>query len=77
MTRCDNNALQNAIGNPNRLGPRSVKGETMKKLLALAAVALTLGGCAVYHDRGGYYDDGYKKPHPHGCPPGQAKKGNC
>lgn len=47
----------------------------MKKMLSLAAVALLLSGCAVYQD--GYYDDGYKKPHPHGCPPGQAKKGNC
>lgn len=47
----------------------------MKKILSLAAVALLLSGCAVYQD--GYYDDGYKKPHPHGCPPGQAKKGNC
>lgn len=48
----------------------------MKKMLAMAAVALVLGGCAVYTDG---YDDGYgyKKPHPHGCPPGQAKKGNC
>lgn len=47
----------------------------MKKLFAAAAVAFGLSGCAGYHDR--YYDDGYKKPHPHGCPPGQAKKGNC
>lgn len=44
----------------------------MKKLLAVAAVAFGLSGCAIYHD--GYYDDGYKKPHPHGCPPGQAKR---
>ncbi|MDR3003323.1 lipoprotein [Comamonas sp. GB3 AK4-5] len=50
----------------------------MKKILALAAAAFVLSGCAVYHDRhGDRYDDGYKKPHPHGCPPGQAKKGNC
>ncbi|WEE77594.1 MULTISPECIES: hypothetical protein [Burkholderiales] len=48
----------------------------MKKMFSLAAVALFLSGCAVYHD--GYYEGGYKKkPHPHGCPPGQAKKGNC
>ena len=30
----------------------------MKKLLAVAAVAFGLSGCAIYHD--GYYDDGYK-----------------
>lgn len=49
----------------------------MKTIFALAAAVFVLSGCAVYHDRGGYYGDGYKKPHPHGCPPGQAKKGNC
>ncbi|WP_284337048.1 membrane lipoprotein lipid attachment site-containing protein [Comamonas sp. NoAH] len=48
----------------------------MKKLLALAVIAFGLSGCAVYHD-GHYHDHGYKKPHPHGCPPGQAKKGRC
>ena len=47
----------------------------MKKLLAAATVLFGLAGCAVYHD--GYHGGGYKKPHPHGCPPGQAKKGNC
>jgi PBP1b-binding outer membrane lipoprotein LpoB len=48
----------------------------MKKILSLAAFALMLSGCAVYGD--GYYDGSpKKKPHPHGCPPGQAKKGNC
>lgn len=48
----------------------------MKKILSIAAVALLLSGCAVYGD--GYYDNApRKKPHPHGCPPGQAKKGNC
>lgn len=48
----------------------------MKRMLALAVAALVLSGCAVYP---GYGDDGYgyKKSHPHGCPPGQAKKGNC
>ena len=49
----------------------------MKTMLALAAALWVLSGCAVYDGRGGYYGDGYKKPHPHGCPPGQAKKGNC
>ena len=50
----------------------------MKKFLTIAVAAFALSGCAVYHDydRDGY-GDGYKKPHPHGCPPGQAKKGNC
>ena len=47
----------------------------MKKVLALVATALLLSGCVVYPN--GYYDDGYRKPHPHGYPPGQAKKGNC
>jgi len=47
----------------------------MKKLFSLSALAWVLSGCAVYSD--GYYDDAGKKPHPHGCPPGQAKKGNC
>lgn len=51
----------------------------MKKLLVAAVVLFGLAGCTVYHD--GYYGhghgNGYKKPHPHGCPPGQAKKGNC
>jgi hypothetical protein len=49
----------------------------MKTMLALAATLWVLSGSAVYDGRGGYYGDGYKKPHPHGCPPGQAKKGNC
>ncbi|WP_167002156.1 hypothetical protein [Comamonas sp. Tr-654] len=47
----------------------------MQTMLALAVTLWVLSGCAVYDGR--YYDDGYKKPHPHGCPPGQAKKGNC
>ncbi len=48
----------------------------MKRLIALSLSALFLSGCAVYHDD---YDDRGpgKKAHPHGCPPGQAKKGNC
>jgi hypothetical protein len=45
----------------------------MKKVLAMAAAALALSGCVVYQD----YGYGYRKSHPHGCPPGQAKKGNC
>lgn len=56
---------------------KSEKVQPMKTMLALAATVWVLSGCAVYDGRGGYDDDGYKKPHPHGCPPGQAKKGNC
>lgn len=56
---------------------KSEKGHPMRTMFALAAAMFVLSGCAVYDSRGGYYDDGYKKPHPHGCPPGQAKKGNC
>jgi hypothetical protein len=36
----------------------------MKTMFALAAAMFVLSGCAVYDSRGGYYDDGYKKPHP-------------
>ena len=46
----------------------------MKTMLALAATLWVLSGCAVYDGRGGYYGDGYKKPHPHGCPPARPKK---
>jgi PBP1b-binding outer membrane lipoprotein LpoB len=49
---------------------------SMKKMFAMAAAALVLSGCVMYpvdYD----YGDGYRKSHPHGCPPGQAKKGNC
>jgi len=50
-----------------------MKGAHMKIAFAMAVAAFVLGGCAVYDDG---YRDGYKS-HPHGCPPGQAKKGNC
>ncbi|MBY4594541.1 hypothetical protein [Ottowia caeni] len=48
----------------------------MKTLFAIAFAAFALSGCAVYH---GHHDNypGAKKEHPHGCPPGQAKKGRC
>ena len=55
---------------------RSSTFPAMKTLLAIAVAAFTLSGCAVYHD---HYDNRGEGPksHPHGCPPGQAKKGNC
>lgn len=55
------------------------RGDSMKKLIAVAAIATSLlAGCAVYvpdapgvvvHPQGGP-GNGF-------CPPGQAKKGNC
>lgn len=36
----------------------------MKKWIMVFAVSAFLTGCFHHH-------------HPHGCPPGQAKKGNC
>lgn len=64
-------------GAPLDWHPQKSEKSPMKTMFALAAAMFVLSGCAVYDSRGGYYDDGYKKPHPHGCPPGQAKKGNC
>ncbi|MGO4581712.1 hypothetical protein AB4Z48_37535 [Cupriavidus sp. 2TAF22] len=41
-------------------------------LLLLIACGALLSGCAVLP-----YDDGYGGGQGNGCPPGQAKKGNC
>lgn len=51
----------------------------MKWLIALFALASTLGGCAVYTPSGAVIVDPGGRPASGGgfCPPGQAKKGNC
>ncbi|TDP88622.1 hypothetical protein EV672_101775 [Aquabacterium commune] len=52
----------------------------MKYLIALAVLASSLAGCAVYTPSGSVVIDP-AGPHRGGdgkfCPPGQAKKGNC
>lgn len=58
--------------------------QSMKKLFALAAVALLLSGCVMVP--GPYYGHGHGRGDDQGedydggryhCPPGQAKKGRC
>ena len=56
----------------------------MKALIALALLASTLTGCAVYTPAGsvvidpaGRNDSGGGSGQGRFCPPGQAKKGNC
>ena len=49
----------------------------MRTLFASLFAVAILSGCAVYHDHPSHRGDGYGKPHPHGCPPGQAKKVRC
>jgi len=61
----------------------------MKKLFALAAMAVMLTGCVVpppYYDGGPRHHRGHDRDDDQGqdydggryhCPPGQAKKGNC
>jgi len=52
----------------------------MKTLIALAVLASTIAGCAVYTPSGSVVvDPGARQESGKGkfCPPGQAKKGNC
>lgn len=58
----------------------STKAVTMRALIAMAVIASSIAGCAVYTPSGsvvidpaGRHDSGDGKF----CPPGQAKKGNC